>query len=449
MPLPSRTFVLVVAVVGVLGIAPSTGVEKSAGGNDGQGVISPLAAQCPTHVTKKEESAAEDREGSGEDLVKLQLDLPEFRFPPSPLYDFPEDHPHLIPDPLSPREHPNYILVPPGTKNVALNKPVWGSSRAVVGDLRNVTDGDRRVHISAGVELLGSGKQCVQIDLRESHHIYKVLLWHQFAGIRVYRDVVVQVSDDPEFQKDVRTIFNNDWDNSLGLGKGQERGEYIETPEGKLVDGGGVTARYVRLYSRGSYAGSSANKRNQYREVAVYGSPGGTADVEETAREDEGAGTGQVRNAMHCRAFDFSGTDVTGEALAELTGLEEMRVLKLRDTEVSGAGLAHLDGPGNLRELYLDNTRVTDDGLSHVERLKKLRVLHLRETGITDRGLAHLETLNKLRSLDLGGTSITDEGLAHLEGLKDLRYLNLKNTNVTNEGVQKLKEALPELKVKR
>ena len=44
---------------------------------------------------------------------------------------------------------------------------------------------------------------------------------------------------------------------------------YIETSEGRLVDGKGAIARYVRLYSNGN----NANELNHYVEVEVYGRP--------------------------------------------------------------------------------------------------------------------------------------------------------------------------------
>jgi len=82
----------------------------------------------------------------------------------------------------------------------------------------------------------------------------------------VYRDVIVQVSDDPDFITNVKTIFNNDHDNSAGLGIGKEK-EYIEVNEGRLINPRGVKARYVRLYSRGN----TSNDMNHYVEVEVYG----------------------------------------------------------------------------------------------------------------------------------------------------------------------------------
>ena len=64
----------------------------------------------------------------------------------------------------------------------------------------------------------------------------------------------------------VQTVFNNDHDNSAGLGIGSDM-HYVETSEGKLIDAKGVRGRYVRLYS----GGNSNNDLNHYIEVEVYG----------------------------------------------------------------------------------------------------------------------------------------------------------------------------------
>ncbi|HOQ88675.1 MAG TPA: hypothetical protein PLX03_00915, partial [Candidatus Hydrogenedentes bacterium] len=79
-------------------------------------------------------------------------------------------------------------------------------------------------------------------------------------------DVIVQVSDDPEFKEGVKTLYNNDIDNSAGLGVGQDK-EYIENYKGRLIDAKGVKARYIRLYSNGN----TADDRNHYVEVEVWG----------------------------------------------------------------------------------------------------------------------------------------------------------------------------------
>jgi cytochrome c peroxidase len=83
---------------------------------------------------------------------------------------------------------------------------------------------------------------------------------------KVYHDVIVRVADDPDFIENVRTVFNNDSDNSSGLGFGTNR-EYVETYEGKLINAKGVKARYVRFYSKGS----TESALNEYTEIEVYG----------------------------------------------------------------------------------------------------------------------------------------------------------------------------------
>lgn len=161
------------------------------------------------------------------------------------------------------------FLAPAGLTNVALNKPVIASDdEPIIGEIEYVTDGDKYGGEGSFVEF-GPGVQWVQIDLGAPHDIFAIVVWHYHSQARVYRDVVVQVGDGPDFIENVRTLFNNDHDNSAGLGIGKTDKEYIETFEGRLIDAGGAVARYLRLYSNGS----TANELNHYVEVEVYGRP--------------------------------------------------------------------------------------------------------------------------------------------------------------------------------
>jgi hypothetical protein len=160
------------------------------------------------------------------------------------------------------------FMVPAGSINLAKGKKVTASDdNPVVGTLDLVTDGDKAGDEGSWVEL-GPGKQWVQIDLAKSAKIYAVLAWHFHSQARVYRDVVVQVSNDPTFKSGVTTIFNNDFKNELGLGAGKDL-NYVETYQGKLIDAKGANGRYVRLYSNGN----TTNKLNDYIEVEVWGKP--------------------------------------------------------------------------------------------------------------------------------------------------------------------------------
>src|SRR5437762_6211419 len=144
--------------------------------------------------------------------LKTQLPRPLFVGTPVPL-----NVPNL--EPPMKGKRPDF-MVPTGTVNLAKAKKVTSSdNNPVVGTLDLITDGDKAGDEGSWVEL-GPGKQWVQIDLEKAADIYAVLIWHYHSQARVYLDVVVQVSDDPKFEKGVTTIFNADYQNELGLGAG-------------------------------------------------------------------------------------------------------------------------------------------------------------------------------------------------------------------------------------
>ena len=200
--------------------------------------------------------------GTSPELVPLDIKLPKAMFVGTP-----QDVrvPNL--KKLLGYDRPPFYA-PAGTKNVALGKPVTSTDEhPIIGEIEIITDGDKEAADGSYVEL-GPFKQHVTIDLGAEYNIYAVLFWHYHKQPRVYFDVTVQVADDPDFITNVRTLFNNDSDNSSGLGIGKDM-HYTETNEGKLIDAKGVRGRYVRLYSNGN----SSNELNHYIEVEVFGKP--------------------------------------------------------------------------------------------------------------------------------------------------------------------------------
>ena len=193
-----------------------------------------------------------------EEMVKLELELPKPLFAGTPKSI---KTPNLERKPVVPE-----IMVPAGTENIAAELEVTSSDDfPVIGELEYITDGDKDGADGSYVEL-GPGVQWIQIDLGDKKSIYAVALWHYHAQARAYRDVIIQISDDPEFVEGVTTVFNNDHDNSAGLGAGKDK-EYIETNKGKLVDAKGTKGQYIRLYSNGS----TGSDMNHYIEVEVFG----------------------------------------------------------------------------------------------------------------------------------------------------------------------------------
>jgi hypothetical protein len=199
---------------------------------------------------------------AGAQLVPLPIQLPKPMFEGTPQN-------LTVPNLQKPLGRPrDPFLAPAGVTNVAKGKKVTSSDmEPVIGEIEQVTDGDKKGADGSFVEL-GPGVQHVTIDLGAPQEIYAILFWHFHKTPRVYLDVVVQVADDAAFKKNVRTLFNNDADNTVGAGAGKDM-NYVETAEGKLVDAKGSVARYVRLYSRGN----NANELNHYVEAEVFGRP--------------------------------------------------------------------------------------------------------------------------------------------------------------------------------
>ncbi|MBT3479967.1 MAG: hypothetical protein HN457_00845 [Opitutales bacterium] len=158
------------------------------------------------------------------------------------------------------------IMAPKGTINIAKDKEVTSSDDfPIIGDLSYATDGDKESEEGYFVEL-APGLQWIQVDLEKSSTVYGVSMWHFHTQKRAYNDVILQISDDEAFKTGVTTVFNNDHDNSSGLGKGADKA-YLETNKGKLIDARGIKGQYVRLYS----AGNTSNEMNHVVEVEVYG----------------------------------------------------------------------------------------------------------------------------------------------------------------------------------
>ena len=197
-----------------------------------------------------------------QEMVPIKIDLPKPMFIGTPT---PMDIPKL--EKPSGKARPPF-MAPKGTVNVAADKLVTASDdMPVIGEIDMITDGDKEASDGSYVEL-GPFLQHVTVDLEKKHDLYAIIMWHFHKQPRVYFDVIVQVADDPDFTTNVQTLYNNDLDNSAGLGVGEDW-HYVETSEGKLIDAKGVQGRYVRCYSNGN----NSNDLNHWIELAVFGKP--------------------------------------------------------------------------------------------------------------------------------------------------------------------------------
>ena len=160
------------------------------------------------------------------------------------------------------------LLIPKDAVNIAPKATITTSdAKASPRNLLKIVDGDKEARDSS-VVLLRKGGQYVQFDFGSPKELFAIVIWHAHDTPKVYHDVIVQVADDADFTKNVRTLFNNDKENALGRGAGTNR-EYFETYEGKTIDAKGEKAQFVRLYSKGS----TDSSLNEYTEVEIYGRP--------------------------------------------------------------------------------------------------------------------------------------------------------------------------------
>lgn len=198
---------------------------------------------------------------TNENLIQLATELPAELIEGTPV---PINVPRLVGVPTEPPT----LAVPAGTRLLSLGKPVTSSDDfPLIGSLDLITDGEKNAGEGYYVEL-DSGPQWVQIDLEIRAEIHAIWVWHYHSQRRAYHDVVIQISDDPEFKEGVTTVFNNDFDNSSGLGRGMDH-PYIESRFGLLVDARGTPGRYIRLHSNGN----TSDDANHYIEVEIHGIP--------------------------------------------------------------------------------------------------------------------------------------------------------------------------------
>ncbi len=219
---------------------------------------------CAQDASSKSAETAKDKPAAGEgNQVPLILKLPAPAFKGTPK----DIQLSSYVEPLSDKPRPP-MMVPPGLKNLAPAAKLTSSDKNATPEvLQKIVDGDKEAS-DQSIIFMRKGTQYVQMDLGAANEVFAIVVWHAHNAPKVYRDVIVQAADDADFTQNVRTLYNNDQDNSSGLGAGTDR-EYFETNEGRLINAKGVKARFLRFYSKGS----TESALNEYTEIEVYGRP--------------------------------------------------------------------------------------------------------------------------------------------------------------------------------
>lgn len=121
----------------------------------------------------------------------------------------------------------------------------------------------------------------------------------------------------------------------------------------------------------------------------------------------------------------LSGSDVTDEGLARLSGCQRVESLWLQRTKnLSGGGLSCLTRMPIVTDLVLCQSQIGSAAIEQIAsaNLKYLDQLSLQRTQWDDRWLAILEQMKRPLILDVVGTNVTEVGIANLENAnRDIR----------------------------
>ena len=136
------------------------------------------------------------------------------------------------------------------------------------------------------------------------------------------------------------------------------------------------------------------------------------------------AGVSQLESLSLTTLTIFQAPRVTDEGLKVLSKFDGLKALTLRDVPANCAALAKLSHP------------------------EKIRSLNLAQSGITDEQTALLTKMTGIEKLILNETALTDASVDVLRELKTLKHFEATQTQLSPDGVARLREALPNCKIR-
>ncbi len=270
-----------------------------------------------------------------------------------------------VPDPgESPEPTSSPEPTPPPVSNVYRN---MASGKTVTCNAVNqeglelITDGDfsdpdKYALVGDGSPGGDPGPTYVQIDLGKAYYLDKVNIWHYYGSQdtgRIYRDVIVQLSNDPDFNEKV-TVFNNDNDNSAGQGKGRDK-EFVATEAGKEITFAPVYARYLRVWTNGN----TDNPASHIVEIQAWGTEAKLAHAIKGTPVIDGIIDAVWENAHVISDFTVVSGRSDNEVKARVMWDEEniYALFEIKDSDPDGSYESDIgSSKRDAVELYIDET---------------------------------------------------------------------------------------------
>ncbi|QNK54901.1 fibronectin type III domain-containing protein [Paenibacillus sp. PAMC21692] len=344
--------------------------------------------------------------------------------------------------------------------NVAMNKTVAASTSDLFGgSLGVVTDGQSANSSGyAGIRTT-TGPQYYQIDLGAAYALGRLRIvndWGSSASVyRTNKDVIVLLSNDPTFATGVTVVYNNDANNSVGLGAGTDP-EFQEPPGGvgTWFDlGTPVNARYARVWGNGHVrVDNSSHAVNTPIEFEAYADPGDNTPPANVAN--------LTNVSMTFDSIELSWTAPGDNGTSGRAKRYELRYSTSPITEatwnsaVPVAGLPLPKAAGGLESMVVGGLTTnatyyfalkTLDAANNISGLSNVVTATITNTDLTPpAAIADLEVLRTgPKSIRLGWTAPGDDGTAGTAKSYEVRYAT---SPITESTWSSATEAIDELR---
>lgn len=167
--------------------------------------------------------------------------------------------------------------------------------------------------------------------------------------------------------------------------------------------------------------------------------------------------------------LDFRGTEITDDALTQLSGMEGLSMLFLSGTSITDRSMTAICKMPSLKFIELKNTNITQNGISQLEYHPTLQNMEIDGDVLTTETVTSINTMPQLRSLGLKDfnndqldrlchtkriqalslTAATDESLTFILRLNQLKFLSLVDSQLSADSIETIHKTFPNLDIRQ
>lgn len=167
--------------------------------------------------------------------------------------------------------------------------------------------------------------------------------------------------------------------------------------------------------------------------------------------------------------LDLRGTEITDDALTQLSGMKGVSMLYLSGTSITDRSMSAICKMPSLKYIELNNTNITENGISQLEYHPTLQNMEIDGDVFTTEAVTSINSMPQLRSLGLKGfnndqldrlcdtkriqaltlTAATDESLPFILRLDQLKFLSLVDSQLSADSIETIHKTFPNLDIRQ